>query len=73
MNLETMFDLTLAIGFVAFFVAIMVRQRNVYRTYQRTQQQVLDRQAEMMGLYRESLESQKEVVRLLTVIAAAKS
>ena len=48
---------------------MLLRQRGVYRTYQRTQQQVLDRQAEIMRLQQESLDAQKEMVRLLTVIA----
>ena len=47
-----MVDLSFVIGVLVLLLTIMYRQRSAYRTYQRTQQQVLDRQAEMMTLYR---------------------
>jgi hypothetical protein len=66
MSMET----TVAVGLVVLFMVMMLRQRSVYTTYQRAQQQVLDRQAETMALQRESLDAQKEMVRLLTMIAS---
>src|SRR3954469_7416661 len=49
---ETMVGLNVMSGIL---VAMLIRQRRVYRTYQNAQQQALDRQAEVMALLRESL------------------
>jgi hypothetical protein len=51
-------------------ILMAVRQRGVYRTYQAAQRQVLDRQAEVIAVQRESLEAQKEMVRLLQIVAS---
>jgi len=67
MSLETVVGLVVVIGLL---VAMLSRQRGVYRTYRNAQQQALDRQAEVMALLQESLDTQKEMVRLLTVIAS---
>jgi hypothetical protein len=67
MSGETMVGL---IVMIAILVAMLIRQRGVYRTYQNAQQQALDRQAEVMALLRESLDAHKEMARLLTVIAS---
>jgi hypothetical protein len=67
MSLETVVGLAVVTGLL---VAMLSRQRGVYRTYRNAQQQALERQAETMALLQESLNTQKEVVRLLTIIAS---
>ena len=69
MSLETIVELGL-VASIGILVAMLVRQRGLYRAYQNAQQKVLDRQAEALAVYRESLDAQQEAVRLLTVIAS---
>jgi hypothetical protein len=69
MSLATVVELGL-IAMMAILLAMLFRQRGVYRTYRNAQQQVLDRQAEVLAVQREALDTQKEMARLLTVIAS---
>jgi hypothetical protein len=69
MRLETMAELGLIV-MMAILLAMLFRQRGIYQTYRNAQQQALDRQAQVLALLRESLDSQKEAERLLSVIAS---
>ena len=55
---------------LVLFIVMLFRQRQVYQAYHAAQKEVLNRQAEIMVVQSEQLEAQREMVRLLQILAS---
>ena len=71
MSLDAVLALS-AVVFIGIVWTLAARQLRVYRGYEAAQLRVIERQEESLAVQRASLENQKEIVRLLQVIASQK-